>query len=793
MIASTEQKEQIRISVRTLVEYSLRSGDLVSEFTFSSSDRAMEGNRAHQKIQQSRPKVYQPEVPVSYEVETEEFSVKIGGRIDGIYRYPDRIVIDEIKSCTRPPESYEEDENPIHWGQVKTYAYIYATQHELLSIATQLTYINSETGKIKEYTHTFTIEELEVFFNELLSRYLHWAATLITYQRLRDESIKSLTFPFGSYRPGQRKMALHVYRAIEQAEQLIVEAPTGIGKTMAAIFPAVKALGNGLTEKFFYLTAKTTGRQVAQKALEDLAAGGLFLKSLTLTAKEKICLSPGSACNGEECGFARGYFDRINEAVETIFQNNALTRERVTTVAELFSVCPFELSLELSLWVDCIICDYNYVFDPRIYLKRFFGEEDEEKNFTFLVDEANNMVDRSREMFSAALFKQSVMELRRLVKTELPQVYKSLGAINSRLVKFKKECDEVGKPLALEEYPDDLSPLLRRFVNAAEHWLQKNSRTSFRQEVLELYFEINWFLKVAENFSETYAFCIETVDENFRVKLFCLDPSLPLSEALKRCRSVTFFSATLSPVDYFRQILGCNPSAPVLILPSPFPAENLCLVVADRVSTLYKYRESTKNMVASTIDMLVKQHSGNYLVFFPSYQYMKMIYGLFAEMNPLIEHIVQTPGMTEGQRDEFLENFCMDNREQGKTLVGFAVMGGVFGEGIDLVGDRLTGAVIVGVGLPGISLERELIKDYYERSQESGFEYAYMYPGMNRVFQAAGRVIRSDTDRGVVLLIDSRFSTARYRELFPYHWSPVRLRDEEHLTKILETFWKTTS
>jgi DNA excision repair protein ERCC-2 len=586
-------------------------------------------------------------------------------------------------------------------------------------------------------------------------------------------------------------MALDIYHTIKHEQQLIVEAPTGIGKTMAAIFPAVKAVGNGITEKFFYLTAKTTGRIVAQKALDDLREKGLKLKSLTLTAKDKICFNPEKACNGEECEFARGYYDRINEAVETIFQQDALTRETIERAARQFTVCPFEYSLELSLCVDGVICDYNYAFDPRVYLRHFFGEESSEKKFTFLVDEANNLVDRSREMFSAELWKNAFLDLRRLVKKDLPEMYRSLGTVNARLIKLKKECEEAGKPLAKEEYPDDLSPHLRRFTQVTERWLVRNIKVPFRQEILTLYFEVSWFLKVAELYGSRYATCMEEINNDFRLKLFCMDPSHSLAEAFQRCKAAIFFSATLSPVVYFRHILGCDLSAKELILPSPFPRENLCLPVADRVSTLYKYRERTKMAVARAIDALVKQQPGNYLIFFPSYKYMTMIHDLFSVMNPETDILVQTPGMSEAEREEFLETFSFDNLANGKTLVGFAVMGGIFGEGIDLVGDRLSGAAVVGVGLPGISLERELIKEYFNSQQGTGFEYAYLYPGMNRVFQAAGRVIRTATDRGVVLLIGSRFSIHQYRSLLPGHWHPIRVRDDQQLGEILHQFWST--
>ncbi|HLP58178.1 MAG TPA: PD-(D/E)XK nuclease family protein, partial [Candidatus Deferrimicrobium sp.] len=637
-------KRQINISVRALVEHSLRSGDL--SFEFAAGVRAVDGTRTHQEIQQTRPAGYLPEVIISHEVETDDFIVSIGGRIDGIFQYPDRIVVEEIKTTKRSLEILEQEENLLHWGQVKVYAYIYALQKGLAKIDAQLTYYQIEEEDTKEILKTFTVEELETFFNDLLTRYLKWADTVEKWHRLRDDSIRQLKFPFETYRPGQRRMALGIYHAIKNEEQLIVEAPTGIGKTMAAVFPGVKAVGNDLTDKFFYLTAKTTGRAIAEKALNDLRVKGLHFKSLTLTAKEKICFNPGKDCTPEECEFARGFYDRINEAVETTFRQEALTREAIATAARQFTVCPFEFSLEMALWVDCVICDYNYAFDPRVYLRRFFGEESGEKNSTFLVDEANNLVDRSREMFSAELYKKPFLELRRLVKKDIPPVYKSLGHINTQFVELRKELAEAGKPISREKYPDELVSYLRRFTRDTEKWLVHNIKTSYREEIMTLYFEVSWFLKVTEFYGGNYSTCLEEVGEDFRVKLFCMDPSELLSEAFMRCRSVVFFSATLSPLDYFRQVLGCEPTAKEVRLPSSFPRENLCLPVMDRISTMYKYRQQTKLSVARAIDLMVKQHPGNYLVFFPSYQYMKMIFELFNIMNPFKEILVQTPGMT---------------------------------------------------------------------------------------------------------------------------------------------------
>lgn len=775
-------KITLKIAVRDLVAHVLRSGDLA--FEFLSSARPVEAIRIHQKIQQSRPENYQPEVAVSHPVDTELFTLTIGGRIDGVYQEADPVVVEEIKTTPLSLDHYEHHENPIHWGQVKSYAYIYAMDHNLDEIDTRLTYYQLDTGKIRIFQKHHTIEELTSFFNNLVAHYLQWAETIVNWKLLRDDAIARLEFPFAEYRRGQREMAVSVYRTIKSDSQLLVQAATGIGKTMAALFPAIKALGEGICSKIFYLTARTTGRIAAEKALDELRRKTLKLKSLTITAKDKICFNPESACNPEECEFARGHFDRVNAALKDIFQLDAFTRETVEQVAGAHRVCPFEFSLELSLWADCIICDYNYAFDPRVFLRRFFIENS--GDFTFLIDEAHNLVDRSREMFSAEIFKQPLLDVRRAVHRELPGVYKSLGKINSWMLKARKKCDASGRTHHENSPPEDLLPLLRRFLLITERWLARNIKAAYREGLLDLYFEISGFMRVAEQFDESYVTCFEKIQKDFKLKLFCVDPSVQLKNALNRCNAAVFFSATMTPMAYFQQILGCDDSALHLILPSPFPAENFRLFISDRVSTLYRQRERTKNQISQAICAFINQKQGNYLVFFPSYEYMRMVYEIFISDCAGSDHILQTPSMSESERAAFLQHFRQDNHQ---SLVGFAVMGGIFGEGIDLVGERLSGAVVVGVGLPGISLERELIRKYFADTRQAGFEFAYQYPGINRVLQAAGRVIRSETDRGAVLLIDQRYATYRYRSLLLKQWATTRVQNQRQFTEELQKFW----
>jgi len=775
-------KKMLKIAVRDLVSHVLRSGDLV--FEFLSSARPVTAIRIHQKIQQSRPENYTAEVAVSHQIETELSILTIGGRIDGIYIDSDRVLIEEIKATSRNLDHFAHHQDPIHWGQVKSYAYIYARDQNLREIYTQLTYCQMDTGEIRKFKQHFTMAELESFFQPLVADYLQWAETIVSWELLRDESIRKLQFPYSNYRPGQRKMAVGVYRTIKNGSQLMVQAATGIGKTMAAIFPAIKAIAEGLSTKVFYLTARTTGRIAAEKALDELRKKQLTLKSLTITAKDKICFKPDSACNPEECEFARGHFDRVNGALKDIFNQDAFTRQAVEQIARSHQICPFEFSLELSLWADCIICDYNYAFDPRVFLRRFFLEQI--GNYTFLIDEAHNMVDRSREMFSAEIFKQPVLDVRRAIRNKLPEAYKSLGKINSWMVRIRKKFDEYGPAYYEKEPPEELFPLLRRFLAITERWLSRNTKAPFREQLLDLFFAISGFMRVAELYDESYATCFLRIKKDLKLRLFCIDPSIQLENALNRCKAAVFFSATMTPIVYFKKILGCNADAAHLMLPSPFPGKNLTLFVADNISTLYRHRERTKQQVWRAICILINQKKGNYLIFFPSYEYMMMVLESFESDCPGTEIILQTPGMSEPERDQFLNRF---GRENSQSLVGFAVMGGIFGEGIDLVGERLSGAVVVGVGLPGISLERELIRNYFADTHNAGFEYAYQYPGINRVLQAAGRVIRTETDRGVVLLIDQRYATYRYRSLFPAEWDPVRLQNQDQFTEDLQKFW----
>lgn len=809
-----------RVQVRELIEFALRSGDLGGERDFVGSGRALAGIRGHQKVQRSRPADYQKEVPVSLELEQDEFVLRIQGRVDGVLPARESLLVEEIKTVM---PGWSGTPDPLHWAQLKAYAFILARESSLPVITLRLTYLELETGHLSEHLQEATRDELQSFFESATVIYLEWLGDWHNWCRVRNDSIRSLQFPFAQYRPGQRRLAVAAYRALANGKRLFAEAPTGIGKTVSVVFPALKALGEGKLERIFYLTARTTGRVIAEKCFADLTAAGLRARTLTLTAKEKICPRQGQPCDPATCPLALGYYDRVKGAMRSALKHETLTRAVVESMAAEHQVCPFELSLDLSTWVDAVICDYNYVFDPKVYLKRHFAEEP--TNYGFLIDEAHNLVDRAREIFSATLSRAEVRDVHQLIKTALPRCGRALNKVSkamrglARAAADQPEEPDPGasepelfgdvttegkagpssappqgtvyavggeKTLVFKSAPDALNEAVDGALKEAEAWLSRNDETEFRESLLQLYFNLFAFRRTAEMYDERYVTVLET-GNGLIVKLFCVDPSVLLNKALERGKGAVFFSATLTPVDYYRRLLGGVENTDSLRLVSPFPPEHLAVMVERRIRTTFKAREASLRDVADAIRALTGQRRGNYLVYFPSYTYMAAVLGLFENSVPGVRLVAQRPGMTDAEREEFLADFKTQDHE---TLVGFAVMGGIFGEGIDLVGDRLIGTVIVGVGLPQLCAEREIIRSHFASRDGTGFEYAYLFPGLNRVLQASGRVIRSETDRGAVLLIDARFDERRYRELLPPWWQIRPVRSAAEIALRATEFWE---
>lgn len=780
------ESQIIRISVRNLVEFILRSGDIDNRITGSmEKDAMLQGSRIHRKIQKRMGSDYRAEVPLKIECPCEGFVLQVEGRADGIMEEDSMMLIDEIKGVLRELEHISSPVG-VHLAQAKCYAYIYARQQELEKIGVQITYCHMETEEIKRFRETYSLKELEEWFLQLVKSYEKWARFQTEWREVRNRSIQDCEFPF-AYREGQKELVSSVYRTILRKKKLFIQAPTGAGKTMATVFPAVRAVGEGLGEKLFYLTAKTITRTVAEQAFDTLHQKGLAYKTITLTAKEKICFCEETECNPDACPYAKGHYDRVNEAVYDLLQTtDRMTREVLERQARQYRVCPFEMALDVSVWVDAVICDYNYVFDPDAHLKRFFSEGGKGE-YIFLIDEAHNLVERGRQMYSAALVKEDVMSIRRLVKTSDPKLTKRLEECNKQLLLLKKECENY-------QILDSASHIALKLMNVMtelERYLEETQNQEKREEVLDFYFQVRSFLNIYEGLDENYEIYTELgADGRFRLNLFCVNPAVNLNQYLSQGNSTIFFSATLLPIHYYKKLLSVETDDYAVYAKSLFPQQNRRLLVGTDVSTKYTRRgPKTYERISDYILQVVREKRGNYMVFFPSYRFMEDVYACIqpaAEANEEIEIVLQSQFMGEEAREIFLETF---EEERTNTLIGFCVMGGVFSEGIDLTAERLIGAIIVGTGLPQVCNERELLKQWFDKRQMSGFDYAYLYPGMNKVLQSAGRVIRTEEDRGVVLLLDERFLDRRYLETFPREWNDFQTCRLETISGMLNGFW----
>lgn len=750
--------QSVKISVRALVEYVFRSGSIESGFKTTSS--LIEGTKAHQTIQKTYGEADAAEVFLQMSYTYEEIDYVVEGRCDGLLLEKDLVTIDEIKSTAKQLDDIKKESYPVHWAQAKCYAYMYLKKEEKDEVKVQLTYVQVESGEQKRFQETCTLAELEEFMLHLVKSYAPYAKLRLTNLQQRNESIRELPFPFDHYRNGQRNFAGAVYKTIADKKTLFANAPTGTGKTISTLFPAVKAMGEEKAEKIFYLTAKTLNRKNAEEALQLMKEKRLFFQSVTITAKDKVCFKEETRCDSSYCEFAEGYFDRINGAVLDILKNETvMNRDVISQYAQKHKVCPFEFSIDLAYAADGVICDYNYVFDPRVSFKRLF--EEQKKRTVLLMDEAHNLVDRARSMYSAELQRSAFLQLSREYKGKNERLWKTAKAINDEMLKLKKEHGE--KKVAVPELPLDFISCLEDFLVQAEQLLASGESD---EQLLEAYFAANQMVKISDFYDERFVTFIDVFKSEVEVRLFCMDPSQLLFQTGKKYGSRIFFSATLSPLSYFMEMLGGGEEDYVIRMPSPYEKEQLDVFIQP-LSTRFRDREKTIEPIKEMIIDLVDKRPGNYLVFFPSYRYMTDVVDRLLEEDPAFHPIVQQPAMSEEEREKFLANFDTAGEQ---SLVGFAVMGGIFSEGIDLKGDRLTGAVIIGVGLPQVGLERDTMKDYFQNAGKNGYEFAYVYPGMNKVLQAGGRVIRSEEDRGTLVLVDDRFLSRKYVEMLPEEW-----------------------
>ena len=845
--------QELHTSVRNLVEFILRGGDIDNRSGRMITDAMMEGSKIHRKIQRSMGEDYQAEVPLALTIEAEEYMLVIEGRADGIAygEFPNQnsekeaytqdtfldwtgkseemVYIDEIKGVYRNVATMEAPVY-VHKAQAMCYAYIYALQNHLDQIGVQMTYCNLDTEDVKLFQEVFAWDALADWFGNLIAEYRKWADWQIMWRRKRQESIQNLEFPY-PYREGQRKLVGDVYRTIHRGKNLFLQAPTGVGKTISTIFPAVKAVGEELADRIFYLTAKTITATVAKETFGLLREQGYQAKIIQLTAKEKLCLCGNTAieqeaadqdnpypdfpqikleCNPQNCPYAKGHFDRVNDAVFELLQASDLfTREEILAQARKHRVCPFELSLDVATWCDNILCDYNYVFDPNVYLKRFFQDSSKEK-YLFLVDEAHNLVDRSREMYSATLYKEDILAVKKIMKPHNQAIARTLDKCNKAMLDFKRECENY----SVCESVGVLTFYLMRLVSQMEEFFEKPREFPDKKTVLDFYFELRNFVNIYDLVDENYVIYDEMQEDGrFMIKLFCVDPSKNLQKCIDKSVSTIFFSATLLPINYYKRLLSTKEDNYAIYAQSTFDETQRLLAFGRDVSTKYTRRGPAEyEKIARYIRAAIRSKKGNYMVFFPSYKMMQDVYDVFVrverecdtrngvavsdEQNIAEESleesltiIMQHSNMNEAEREEFLQAF---EQEDGGTLVAFCVMGGIFGEGIDLKNDRLIGAVIVGTGLPQISNEREILKQYYDKQGLSGFDYAFRYPGINKVLQAAGRVIRTQEDRGIIVLLDERFLQSDYNALYPREWKNRIVGNVETVDAEICKFWENT-
>lgn len=856
---------EVRVSVRGLVEFMLRQGDIDNRHQGVPDNAMQEGSRIHRMLQRRMGAEYQAEVPLCYTFPTEQYVLIVEGRADGIIEDSGGVTIDEIKGTYRDLERMREPV-PVHVAQAKCYAYIYSLQKDLKEIRIRMIYCNIESEDIRYFYEDYTFGQLEHWFLGLLSDYRKWSDYTWKWRKIRQNSIEQLEFPF-PYREGQKELVSYVYQTIYHRKKLFLEAPTGVGKTISAIFPAVKAMGKGMGDRVFYLTAKTITRTVADDTLELLRGKGLHFKSVILTAKEKICFMEQTECNPENCPYAKGHFDRINGAVYALLTSEErFSREKIEEYAIKYQVCPFEFCLDMSLFADGIIGDYNYLFDPHVYLKRFFGDGSDH-NYLFLIDEAHNLLERGREMYSASLVKESFLELKREIQQTImsemeekrrknqvsgqltfemtrksdetdsqsdPQsdlqpvpspnlsgrhrgssvlirhghgekIIQRLEKCNRELLALKRECET---SRVVEEIDGFVNALMRLYSAMADYLEeQEETKLSVRDTILDFYFEVSHFLDIYERVDENYVKYTQLQEDGrFLLKLFCVNPRVNLKECMGRGRSSILFSATFLPVQYYKELLGGEPEDYEVYAKSVFNNEKRLLLIANDVTSKYTRRsEGEYRRIARYIDEIVRNRHGNYMVFCPSYSFLQRIYDIYERefASEEKECILQQESMGEGERERFLDRFRgndsldlgqvthMEIEEEEHTLIGFCVLGGIFGEGIDLKKDSLIGAIIVGTGIPQVCYERELLKSFFDEHLENGFDYAYRYPGMNKVLQAAGRVIRTVEDIGIIALLDERFLQMSYRRLFPREWEYFETVSVESVAKRVEHFWNS--
>ncbi|MCD7751125.1 MAG: ATP-dependent DNA helicase [Lachnospiraceae bacterium] len=806
--------KEIRTSVRNMVEFVFRSGDLDNRGKGSAEQAMQEGGRLHRMLQAKEGIAYQAEVAFQYRYDAGRYDIYLEGRADGIIsdyvpeewqqdfeQFPllspeygimeepePMTYVDEIKSTYRNVEHMKEPVQ-VHLAQAMCYAYMISEQEDLEQVGVRMTYINRRSRGMKRFHQSFSRSEITTWFQETMAKYQRFTDYMYDWENLKLPSVRAVPFPY-AYREGQKDLASSVYRTIYHRKKLFLQAPTGTGKTLATLYPSIKAVGQGLANMIFYVTAKTVTATAAADTLKLLRQNGLRFKDVVLTAREKICLSEACDCNPSACSYAKGHFDRVNACLyDLITHEESFSREVILRYALQYQVCPHELSLDLTDFADCVIGDYNYVFDPHVALQRFFSASGRKGEYILLTDEAHNLPDRAREMYSAVLVKEDVLAAKRLVNEENLQLSRHLEKLNRSLLSLKRKCDG----LTVFEEAEEVYAALEDVMEDLDSWLANRDVRPMPQELLDFYFELSHFELIYQLLNDKYVIYGENRDNGeFILKLFNVDPSANLRECMEKCRSSILFSATFLPIQYYKELLGGTKEDYEVYAETCFLTDQRALMIARDVTSKFTRRNREEyEKIAGYIHTTVSERSGNYMIFCPSYAYMQEIFQIYGENfgeNENTQLIMQKERMSEAEREEFLARF-RENASSRQSLIGFCVLGGIFSEGIDLKGESLIGAIIVGTGLPQIGREQELLRRYFDANGRNGFDFAYRYPGMNKVMQAAGRVIRTKEDTGVILLLDERFLEGQYRVIFPREWERYQVVDLGSVHDSLKTFW----
>ncbi len=783
------EKKHLNLSVHELVDFLLRQGDIDNRVY--NQETMQLGTKIHSAYQKKQGKEYLSEVPLEGDIEKDDYLIHLEGRADGIIIGGINPIIDEIKSTVSPLDDFYNKQSEWHFGQAKCYAYLYSKMNGITRCGVRLTYIsqmNFDKKMVKE--KCFGFEELEEYVISLIDRYLSYEKATVKHYIERNASVASLPFPYDEFRKGQREVAKYVYTVAKKGGIFFFEAPTGIGKTISTIYPALKSFAKSSNSKIFYLTAKTSGRQTCYDALTACYKKGYIGRDSLLVAKEKICFSREKSCNPDECPYTIDYYEKLRKVIEKESQeNNRYSPDKIIEIANEYQMCPFELQLDLSLLSDVIICDYNYFFDPLVKLERYFSDEADPSNYIILVDEAHNLPSRAKDMFSETISTK-----------EIHDAMSTLGQGGSLFTKAKKTLKKLAKSISVlkenenrfvtyEKLDDEIYKNLVKFKESTSS-KEETKEQHFDEKVNDLSRKVYRFLSLLEDYSKnSIIYSFVRYDKEVELHLQSLDPSPYLKEDFSRVKGAAIFSATLSPINYYMESILGDASSPYLALTSPFPRENFHLMIAPNLSIRYKNREKTYQDVADYLSTFVKGKKGNYFIYFPSYEYLDKIKKCLHFSNANV--YTQERDMTDMEKELFLSRFLSNPK---KTTVGLLIIGGSFSEGIDLPSDRLIGVAVVGIGLPQVSPEVDLLRDYYEKKNGEGFQYAYMNPGMNKVMQAVGRLIRSENDVGSALLIDERYVEEDYQKLFARTWKGYEIvRSKEEIKESLSSFYRNKS